>query len=125
MDVSDHTATAPSGPPPSPWGAQAWVLGCRALGVAIVAFAVTAAVQLDAAIGSTPGRFDATDSPPLPGLLLALSDTVAPWFGDLLGQHGAMARLRSVELVTVALVVLGVALAVVPRMPARASVMGR
>ena len=125
MDVSAHTATTPSGPPPSPWGARAWVLGCRALGVAIVAFAVTAAVQLDAAIAATPGRFDATDAPPLPGLLLALSDTVAPWFGDLLGQQGAIARLRSVELVTVALVVLGVALAVVPRMPARASSGGR
>jgi hypothetical protein len=125
MDVSAHTATAPSdAPSPSP-GARASILGLRALGVAVVVFAVIAAVQLDAAIAATPGRFDATEAPPLPGLLLALSDSVAPWFGGLLGQRDAIARLRSVELVTVALVVLGVALAVVPRMPARASSGGR
>ncbi len=78
-------------------------------------FAVIAAVQLDAAIANTPGRFSSTDAGPLPGLLLAFSDSVAPWVGALLGCGDAAARMRSIEWVTLALVVLGVALVVLPR----------
>ena len=88
-------------------------------------FGVVAAVQLDGAIARTPGSFDSTSAPPLAGLLLALGDHLAPWLQSLAGLHPASARLRSVELVTVTLVLLGVALVAAPCMPLRRCDPGR
>lgn len=102
-----------------------WIAPCWLAGVLFVLFAGVAALQLNAAIASAPGRFEASSAPPLAGLLLALSDTLAPWMESLTGSHRVTARLRSVELVTVTLVVVGVALVVVPRLPLRQDDAGR
>lgn len=127
MTTSARTASGTPTPAESVQrsGSWLWIAACWSTGISLVGFAVVAAVQLNGAIASTPGRFDATSAPPLAGLLLALSDTVAPWVGSLTGGHDVSARLRSVELVTVTLVVVGVALVVVPRLPLRRGAPGR